>query len=617
MQTIMKHLVISSLLILLLAIPALAEAVGTVASSSESNEPEATETESNEVSNSAEVQTQQDVLQGLAPSHHQGGFASFSAIYNNLEGSQNVISRYSPANQGTRPGVRLGLWGFSDGFGYDIYGKYGGDSTDQQYDVGIDLKRYWKSRFEFNKLPHRLINDPLVNLDAAKGGPVVRHTSNDEDTNYCPVYQDARWTNRVNVGPLVTLRFDYRNQIRKGTFQGRVMSKCSTCHVVSDVNEMDQRTQEWKAGVEIGNRKAKLLYEYMNREFEERAPTPMYEYDEVQHPVTGARVFTNRAQFEGSDGPLPYNDLPRFEKRRHLVKGRVELSENGGALIGTYVRGIDRNRTQDYDVDTNLLSGKYYGLLGGIFQVNLGVRDLNIDADSLFVDVNERVADGGPPPQVGKTYAESYPSYGEADYWTRSSLTRNIFDVKVDGRLKLAHRTYFRVGYFYEGLERPTFEVRNTTTNSLRFGFSSSAYKSLRTQLKYQYNSISRPFTHVHAALPPGLQMEPVPNPFVGVQYYEVYRAREANLTNFPTKEHNLFASVTWTPSDRIGLTAQFRGVEGSNGKANDLSDFNDSVMAPSVQLWLAPSEKVDLLASYTFTGRRTDSLFTIAVYDG
>jgi hypothetical protein len=39
--------------------------------------------------------------------------------------------------------------------------------------------------------------------------------------------------------------------------------------------------------------------------------------------------------------------------------------------------------------------------------------------------------------------------------------------------------------------------------------------------------------------------------------------------------------------------------------------------MAPSVQLWLAPSEKVDLLASYTFTGRRTDSLFTIAVYDG
>jgi hypothetical protein len=614
MQTIMKHIVIGGLLLLLLAFPALAESAGTDAVESEATEPETTEAEPSETSESTSARSQSDVVQGLAPAHVRGGFVSISGIYDNLKGSQTVISKYTPANQGTRPGARLGLWGYSNGIGYNLLGRYG-DQTDQQYEAGVDLKRYWQSKFEFTKFPHRLINDPLANLDAAKGGPVVRHTSNDEDINYCPVYQEARWTNRIKAGSLVTFKLDYRNQIRKGTYQGRTMSKCSNCHVVSNVNEMDQKTEEWKAGVAVGNARANLGYEYLSRVFQESAPTPLNLYDEVQHPVSGARVFTNRAQFEKSDGPLPYNQLPRFEKRRHMVKGRVEVFEDGGALMGTYLNGKDSNKTSNYAVDTNLLSGRYSGFLGKSFRVNVIVRDLDIDSESLFVDVNERVADGGP--QAGKTYPEAYPSYGEADYWARSSLTRNVFDFKVNGRLKLADRTYFRVGYVYEGLERPTFEVRNTDTNTLKLGFSSSAYKTVRAQLKYQYDSIKRPFTHIHAALPPGLQMEPTPNPFVGVQYYEIYGAREANLTNFPTKEHNLFASVTWTPSDRVGLTAQFRGVEGSNGSANDISDWNNSVMAPSVQLWLAPSEKVDLLASYTFTGRRTDSLFTIAVYDG
>ncbi len=615
MQTIMKQIVIGGLLVLLPAFPALAESAGTDAVESEATEPEATEAESSEPSESAATQAPQDVLQGLVPAHTRGGFVSISGIYDNLKGSQEVISKYTPANQGMRPGARLGLWGYSNGIGYNVFGRYGGDPADQQYEAGIDLKRYWKSKFVFNKMPHRLGNDPLVNLDAAKGGPVVRHTSNDENINYCPVYQDSRWTNRIRAGSLVTLKFDYRNQVRKGTYQGRTMSKCSTCHVVSNVNEMDQETIEWRAGFEVGNARAKVGYEFLNRDFKESAPTPMNLYDEVQHPATGARVFTNRAQFEEKDGPLPYNQIPKFEKRRHLVRGRVQVSENGGALIGTYLNGKDSNKTSNYAVDTNLLSGRYSGFLGKNFRVNVIVRDLSIDSDSLFVDVNEVPGDAGP--QTGKTYPEAYPSYGEADYWARSSLARNVFDFKVNGRLKLAHRTYFRVGYLYEGLERPTFEVRNTDTSTLRLGFSSSAFKTLKTQLRYQYASIKRPFTHIHAALPPALQMEPTASPLIGTQYYEIYEAREVNLTNFPTKEHKLFASVTWTPSDRVGLTAQFRGKEGSNGKANDISDWSNSVLAPSVQLWLAPSEKIDLLASYTFTGRRTDSLFTIAVYDG
>jgi hypothetical protein len=564
---------------------------------------------------------EQDVFLGLAPSHFNGGFVGGGIVYNNLTGSQIVISKYEPAKQGVRGTGRVGLWGLKNGLAYDLYGQIMQEASDQTYHLSTDLKRYWKSRLDIIKLPQRLVNDPLTNLDAAKGGPMVRHTSTDSDILYCPVYRDLRWTNRVTLPsvPLLSLHFDYRNQSRKGSYQARTTNKCATCHVVSSVREMDREMEEFRMGLEFGNTTAKVEYEFLNRDLMEKAGTPTLIYDQVQHPVFETRVFTNRAQFEESDGPLPFNHIPRFKKNRHLIRGRVKIPDKGGEVVGTYLNSRDHNSDQGYGVKSQVASGRYSVALGDRFRLGLVARNLDIESDSFSVDVNERPADFGP--QVGKTYPEVYPTYGEADYLAHSHIAREKFDFKIDGRMLLPARSVFRIGYEYENLERPYFDVERTKTNRFKLGFNTSSSEDLKARLRYVYSNSDNPFAHLHAALPPALQLDPSPgdppSPLKGTQYYEVYRARQVNLSSFPKNSHEFAGSATWAPNAQFALTGHLRAESHKNDELNDLSDWSDSQLSPSVQVWFAPEERVDFVVNYSYQRRKTESLFGIAVYDG
>lgn len=593
----------------------------------EPGEPEAaaTNAEAIEASGTAEPQetgsASQNIFLGLAPSHFSGGFIGGGIVYNNLTGSQIVVSKYEPAKQGVRGTGRVGLWGFKDGLAYDLYGEIMQEASDQTYSLSTDLKRYWKSRLDIVKHPQRLVNDPLTNLDAAKGGPVVRHTSTDSGILYCPVYRDLKWSNRVTLPsiPLLSLHFDYRNQSRTGSYQARTMSKCSTCHVVSSVREMDREMEEVRMGLEFGNRTAKIEYEFLNRDLMEKAGTPTLVYDEVQHPVFQTRVFTNRAQFEASDGPLPFNHIPRFKKNRHLIRGRVQIPNEGGEVVGTYVNSRNHNSDQGYGIRSEVASGRYSVALGDRFRLSLVARNLDVDSDSFFVDVNERPADFGP--QLGKTYPEIYTSFGEADYLAHSHLAREKFDFKIDGRFLLPARSVFRFGYEYEDLERPYFDVERTKTNRFKLGFNTSSSKDWKARLRYVYANSDNPFTHLHAALPPALQLDPSPgsppSPLKGTQYFEIYRAREANLSNFPKDSHQFVGSATWSPSGQFALTGHLRAESQQNDELNNISDWSDSQLSPSAQLWFAPEERVDFVVNYSYQRRKTESLFGIAVYDG
>ena len=608
-------LIICGCLVLLLA--------GSSVLGAEPSEPEAAaSSEAGEAQEAGATEPQdQDIFLGLAPSHFTGGFIGGGIVYNNLDGSQVIVSKYQPAKQGVRGTGRLGLWGFKDGFAYDLYGQIMQDASDQTYHLGTDLSRYWKSELDIVKMPQRLINDPLANLDAAKGGPVVRHTSYDEGIKYCPVYRDLQWDNRVTIPsmPLLSLHFGYRNQSRKGSYQARTMSKCSTCHVVSNVREMDREMEEFRMGLEFGNEVAKIEYEFLNRDLMEKAGTPTIIYDEVQHPVFETRVFTNRAQFEDTDGPLPYNHIPRFKKNRHLVRGRVKIPNEGGEVVGTYLNSRDHNSDQGYGIKSQVASGRYSVALGDRFRLGLVARNLDIDTDSIFVDVNERPADFGP--QIGKTYPEAYPSFGEADYVAHSHLAREKFDFKINGRLLLPARSVFRVGYEYQNLKRPFYSVEQTKTNRIKLGFNTSASKDLRARLNYAYSNSDDPFKHLKAALPPALQPEPSPgsrpSPLLGTQYFEIYRARQADLSNFPKNSHEFVGSATWSPGSKFALSGHLRAESHKNDELNNISDWSDSELAPSAQAWFAPDERVDFVVNYSYYKRETESLFGIAVYDG
>ncbi len=555
-------------------------------------------------------------LVGLPVPAHSGGYISIGAEFENLSGSMDRVGEYEAVRQGTRPTGRLGTWGYSDGIAWDVEGHFGVDATDQDYRGTFDFKRYWKSEFELKKLPHRLIKDPLTNLDAAKGGPMVQHTNEDLGIKYCLEYQDANWRNRVTIPgmPLLSLHFDYRSILRKGTYQARAVNHCSTCHVVSKVRDMDRETEEFRTGFEYGNNTAKIEYEFLNRDFQERAQTPTQIYDEVQHPVNLSRVFTNRAQFEG--GPLPFNYVPRFKRNRHLVRARIN-GEEAGEFVATYVNDRSDNSSLGYQVKTHVAGGSYSTKAGNRFRFNASLRSQNMQSDEILVDVNERAADFGP--QLGKTYSEIYTDFGPADFLQHSNLVQDITRAKLDSRILTSRHSLIRLGYEFEQLSRPYGEVEKTRTNRFTAAFNSRPSKAIKARARYRFSAADTPFVHTHAALTPALQPEPSPgdSPLTGLQYFTIYDQRQVNLTNFFKHAHELTAATTWAPNERMAITVDLRVKDYSNDEVNNLYTWSDTTVAPSAEIWVAPTERFDFMASYTLHHRITDALYTIAVYDG
>ncbi|MBM3790832.1 MAG: TonB-dependent receptor [Acidobacteria bacterium] len=124
----------------------------------------------------------------------------------------------------------------------------------------------------------------------------------------------------------------------------------------------------------------------------------------------------------------------------------------------------------------------------------------------------------------------------------------------------------------------------------------------------------------MHAALSPVLQPFPSPgnppSPLFGTQYFVMYDARQANLSNYPTDTHQAFGTATWSPTDRFAVTAHLRGYKKNNDKLN-FAPWDESIISPSAELWFAPTERIDLMANYAHTRRNTETLFVMPVFDG
>lgn len=548
-----------------------------------------------------------------------GGYLGAGAAFSNTTGNPDRLAEYESLRQGTRATGRFSAWGYAAGTAYDIESRQGVDPNDRLVAVRADFARYWVSEFRYSRLLHRLENDPLTNQDAAMGTVVVRHDNYDRGIRYCPYRQDMEWSNRLTLPdlPQLSFTFDYRDQQRKGTTQARATSKCANCHTNSHVREMDQDIREWRAGANLVFERASLRYRYSERDARDRAPVVTNLYDEAQHPQTLQQIFTNRVQYDRDDGPLPIAVVPHFRKRQHSLKGDVDLARYGRLQV-TFLKARSENLDRAYGHDTRVASGVYTVDLGGKARLILRARNLEIDSDSLFVDVAEPVANAGP--QLGKTFAQSYPSWGTADYEAHSAEARKVFTGGIDGRIVLPRRTTFRFGYEYESLERPWFEVKETNTQRLRLSINSRSWKELAVRAGCTYTRSDFPFTHVKAALTPEIQPTASPgsppSPLLGTQYFTLYDRRQANLSNFPADSHRTFASAPWTPGDWFALSAHLRAYRDRNDKLN-YAPWSDSAVASSAEAWIALSPRVDLTAGYAPAHRTTDTLFVIPMFDG
>lgn len=555
-----------------------------------------------------------------APASSIHGYVSFGGAGTDRDSYAGRVSEFTAAQQGARVVGGGAAWGNVGRTYFDFRGAVGGDNRDQDFWFSLDAHRYWRTTIRYTRLPHRLDHDPLDTLDAAKGTIVVRH----DDLNPGDVYAIARGELEIDSrftlpqAPNVTFHFGFRDERRDGHTQARTLSKCANCHATAQTRGVDQVTQDFKAGVSAKFGRLAVEYSYLNRGFRERAPDPTVVYDLAMHPATQARIFDNRIQYQLADGPLPFNHIPEVRKASHSVRARLEMPREG-LLNLSFVRATAENEDIGLDVDSMVWSARYSMPLGKRFFLTARFRQMQIQGDNLFIDVVEPLAIAGP--QVGQPYAQLYPTYGPVDWLRESEESRRPTTAEFDFAYRPARRTTLRAGYVFEQVKRDHFEVYETTKNVLRLNFTTrSANRKWWLRTKYQFEDINDPFTNLNAAFTPVIQPFPSPgsppSPLLGTQYYTLYRARQADLTNQPTRVHSWEYSSTWSPTPRFSLSSHLRWRQNTNDNLN-MSDWDNTTLSPGGEIWYAPHPKFSVMAGYYYLRGEGKTLFVIPVFDG
>jgi hypothetical protein len=102
----------------------------------------------------------------------------------------------------------------------------------------------------------------------------------------------------------------------------------------------------------------------------------------------------------------------------------------------------------------------------------------------------------------------------------------------------------------------------------------------------------------------------------LGTQYYTLYRAREANLTAFPTRVHSVEQSATWAPGTKFSLSGHLRWRNQTHETLN-MSSWGNATLSPSGEVWFAPHPRVALTAAYHFLRDTGETFFVLPVFDG
>lgn len=556
-------------------------------------------------------------LKQPAPANGSGGniFVGTRAIDN--ADYLGLVSEYDTARQGFVPTAGGSFWNLTGGNYLEGEFQNRGNANDQQYKVKVDLNRWVQVTSYYVNFLHRIDNDPLADLDAAKGSVVLRHDNFAEGVNYAPGWSQLRTEVKGTVPGATILRWraSHRTMLEHGGMQARTLSKCSNCHVVATTKEIDQRMNEISGGVSLVLNNVQVDYDYTHRQFNERGDAPLNSYDRSLHPSSSLPVFDNRVQYDLRSGLLPYSVVPDGRKTMHTVKARVELPKDS-QLRAAYTRSDVRNkyvglaaRTWAWNSSLTIPIKKRWAFL-------VRAKQLDVDSDDVFVDVVEPTTAGGP--SAGLTYTEAYPDFGVADFLRQSVRSRNTFSLKGELAGRLAPRTTLRAGYEFRQIDRPNFEELKSTINRLYGTFSTRHSKSWQARVRYQFEHTIDPFRYDHAALMPVIQpyMSPGNVPFTGTQYFTLYRSRQATLTQYPTLSNRVEPSFTWTPNDKVSATLHYRFSRQTNNQLN-FSDWNRTTNTPGMELWFAPLERLNFTAAYTFHNERSNSLLVMPVYDG
>jgi len=534
------------------------------------------------------------------------------------DGNQDRVAEYQVTDQDALASLRALVWGEKDGFRYDLTAINGGDTRTQNYAAYLDFNRVLKAHVTYRSLPHRLDHDPLDYVDGGSGigGTfIVRHDDTDPTANYEMSYGTLESGVDLNLKN-ITFFLGHERQTRGGAHQVMTVAHCANCHTVAFTKRYEELSQTLSAGARLKLPGLTLEYSFTNRDYEDSGANPLYQYDNAVQPATLQDIFLNRVQYDDANGLLPISSDPSIHKYSNTVKGRLAIGE--ASLTGNFTQSRTENTDQDIAYDYTGGFTRLFVPIGDRLSLKGDLRRYRIDNDSVFVDVVEQTTPAGLA--AGLTYPQAFPNDFPAtfDFIRDSSLNRTPTEVGIELGAQPARRTFLRVGYGWEAVEREFYEVQKTTTTTVYFAGRSALGSKANTRFRVQFENTKDPFLHLNAAIPAILQpyMSPGNSPLTGLQYYSMYQARQADLSSLPTRALFVEGLVTATPTARLAITGHYRWRDSENDELN-YSQWGRTTHSPGVDLWFAVDDRWALTAGAVYQKEKLDTLFSTLAFSG
>ncbi len=441
------------------------------------------------------------------------------------------------------------------------------------------------------------------------------------------------------VFPNVVLHAGARVETRQGVEQAIGMSKCTSCHITGESKDVDEETKDITLGATGKFGMVTLDWEFLNRQFDNKADDATRTYDPALSPNPNTTysptngTFDNRLLYDYEDGELAYDTTPDSEKQSHVLKARVDLP-NDASIIGSYVTAkAESVKSSDTGLTLNQtnLSTSYdaYGLKatakvtkGLTLKARAKVEKIESDAFSYSLTPMNTSST--------KSLGGSIDPDSYTDLDRHSAGDGETTTLALDAIYRLGAKTTMRLGYELEKEDRDESDLGDTETATLKASVRSRLAKGLTARASYMMQMIDEPFMNPDAALyedpttglnyfdkdttdagyTPGYMIGT--GPTYGVDYYD---HRSSDMSNLPEDVQELKLASTWAPSANFSATASFRARLEEN--ALKKSSWEQSTYSPSLALWYAANEKLNLTFLYNYLGQSTEAKFCQGWYDG
>lgn len=531
-----------------------------------------------------------------------------------VSGSDDVVAEYLPTDDSATLGVDFTSILPNGRVGVEVDYR---DEDLQRHALRIDIGPVVRSLTTYNRLPHNLPHDTMINLEAAtKAGRQLWHTDASPNADYGFRFSVLDHRTEVRLGRHVTLAGVFNQQQRKGHSQAYAISHCEGCHVQSQPRPLDEETRTAGAEARFAFDAGSITASAARRELRQDVPFLTNQYDRGVHPELRTAIFDNRLTYGLGEGPLPLDVRPDIDK--DITRVDFELANVAGfALSGGGVWSETENRYTGLTSDFAGYALSAARRLPGQWRLTWRGRAYSMETDDVFIDVPDTISSAGP--QKGKTYKEVY---GFDPDWTRySSTNRDVIDSRLEVGRRLGKRGgNVRLSWAYNMTDRQYYEVdageTETTTNVIGVSWNTRIAKRLRVDARVSHASVDNPVMNVDGTCST-FTSKNVASPLdpTAGQYWAMRAARIGDATAAPESWDELRVGASYV-AGRAVVSGFARWWSGEND-SGDLTDWSRENVSLSLNYAHSPSDRWSWFAGATLLDSTIESPVCIGLFDG